>query len=103
MNHYLLVYDVAPDYIERRKAFRDAHLEKAWTSQSAGHLVLGGALEDPLDSAVLLFRAPSPDVVEEFARQDPYVLNGVVTRWRVRKWSTVVGEMATAPVRPATR
>lgn len=101
MNHYLLFYDVVPDYAERRSAFRDAHLEKAWASHAAGHLVLGGALSDPLDAALLLFRADSPDVVEDFARRDPYVVNGLVTKWRIRKWSTVAGETAAAPVRPA--
>ncbi|MCL4812659.1 MAG: YciI family protein [Vicinamibacteraceae bacterium] len=100
MHHYLLFYDIAPDYAERRTAFRDAHLEKAWESHAAGHLVLGGALADPLDGAVLLFRAESPELVEAFARQDPYVVNGLVTGWRVREWSTVVGDTAARPVRP---
>lgn len=103
MNHYLLFYDVVPDYAERRAALRDAHLEKAWAAHGAGHLVLGGALSDPLDGAVLLFRAESPDVVEAFAREDPYVVNGLVIEWRVRRWSTVVGEAAATPVRPAAR
>ena len=103
VNHYLLFYDVVPDFAERRSALRDAHLDKAWASHAAGHLVLGGALAEPLDGAVLLFRAESPEVVEAFARQDPYVVNGLVTGWRVRKWSTVAGETAAAPVRPAAR
>ena len=101
MNHYLLFYDVVPDYAERRSALRDAHLEKAWSSHAAGHLVLGGALADPLDGALLLFRAESPETVEAFARQDPYVVDGLVTAWRVRKWSTVAGETAATPIRPA--
>jgi uncharacterized protein YciI len=103
VNHYLLFYDVVSDYAERRSAFRDAHLEKAWASHAAGHLVLGGALTDPLDGAVLLFRAESPAIVEAFARQDPYVVNGLVTAWRVRRWSTVAGETASTPLRPAAR
>jgi uncharacterized protein len=28
-------------------------------------------------------------------------VNGLVTRWRVREWTTVVGEMASTPVRAA--
>ncbi len=100
MSHYLLFYDVVPDFAKRREALRGVHLEKAWASHAAGHLVLGGALAEPLDGAVLLFRADSPEVVEAFARQDPYVVNGLVTKWRVRRWSTVAGETAAAPVRP---
>lgn len=100
--HYLLFYDVAPDYLARRAEFRDAHLAKAWTSHERGELVLGGALADPIDGALLLFKADSPTVIEAFARTDPYVLNGLVTSWRVRPWTTVAGSSATTPVRPAS-
>lgn len=100
MKHFLLLYDVGDDYLTKRAAFRDAHLHKAWASQARNELVLGGALADPVDGAVLLFRAVSPGVVEDFAKADPYVVNGLVTRWRVREWSTVVGETASNPVVP---
>lgn len=99
MKHFLLFYEVSKDYLERRAEFRAAHLRKAWESHAAGHLVLGGALADPVDGAVVLFRAPSASVVEEFAKTDPYVLNGLVTSWRVREWLTVAGETAVNPVR----
>jgi uncharacterized protein YciI len=59
-----------------------------------GELVLGGALENPVDGAVLLFRGSSPEVAETFAKTDPYVLNGLVSSWRVREWATVVGGQA---------
>lgn len=98
---YLLFYDLADDYLERRAAFRDAHLALAWAAQARGEVVLGGALADPADGAVLHFRADSPAPAEAFARADPYVRNGLVTRWRVRAWTTVVGDAASQPVRPA--
>ena len=100
MKHFLLFYEVAPDYLARRAEFREAHLEKAWAAHARGELVLGGALADPVDGALLLFAGESRRVAEEFAREDPYVLNGLVTRWRVREWSTVAGDAAAAPVRP---
>lgn len=98
--HYLLIYDVAPDYLDRRGAHRDAHLQLAWAAHARGELLLGGALADPVDGAVLLFRGDSPRVAESFAEGDPYVRNGLVARWRVRPWTTVVGEGAATPVRP---
>ena len=100
MKHWLLLYDVAPDYLTRREAHRNAHLAYAWAAVERGELVLGGALADPADGAVLLFRAPSAEAAERFAASDPYVVNGVVTRWRVRPWTTVVGREAALPVRP---
>ena len=98
--HYLLLYDYVPDYLERRAALREQHLVVAWQAVERGELLLGGALTDPVDSGILLFRGDSPAVAEDFARADPYVKNGLVTRWRVRGWTTVVGEQATSPVRP---
>lgn len=100
MKHFLLFYDLAADYLERRAAFRDAHLALAWASHHRGELQLGGALTDPVDSSVLMFRAETIAVVEDFARTDPYVVNGIVVRWRAREWTTVVGDGAITPVRP---
>jgi len=98
--HYLLFYEVGEDYVARRAEFRDAHLEKAWAASALGELVLGGALANPVDGAVLLFKGDSPEVAERFARADPYVTSGAVKRWHVREWMTVAGEDAAKPVRP---
>ncbi len=100
MQHYLLFYDLAADYLARRSQYRTPHLELAWKAHDRGELVLGGALGDPVDGAILLFTGESPEAAERFARADPYVTEGLVTRWRVRPWSTVVGSSASAPVRP---
>ncbi|MCI0573492.1 MAG: YciI family protein [Myxococcaceae bacterium] len=97
--HYLLIYDVAPDYLERRQALRAEHLALAWKAHERGELLLGGALAEPIDGAVLLFQGDSPAAAEAFAAADPYVKHGLVTRWRVRPWTTVVGEGAAMPVR----
>ena|SRR5437868_9171484 len=99
--HYLLLYDVGPDYMARRAQFRDEHLRLAWAAAERNELVLGGALGDPLEGAALLFRSESPQVAQEFARHDPYVVNGLVQRWRVVPWLTVVGPDAATPVKPA--
>ena len=98
--HYLLFYEVGEDYVSRREEFRDAHLEKAWKASERGELLLGGALANPVDGAVLLFRGDSPDVAEKFARADPYVTSGLVKRWHVREWPTVAGEDSATPIRP---
>ncbi|MFL9891728.1 YciI-like protein [Paraburkholderia sp. RL17-381-BIF-C] len=97
--HYLLIYDLVSDYLERRAVYRDEHLKLAWAAAERGELLLGGALTEPTDTAVLLFQSDSPAVAEAFAQADPYVLSGLVTRWRVREWTTVVGEGAAKPVR----
>jgi hypothetical protein len=100
MRHFLLFYETGEDFLARRAGFRKGHLEYAWASVEKGDLLLGGALTGPADQAVLLFQGESPDVAEVFARNDPYVVNGLVKNWRVREWTTVVGEGAASVVRP---
>ncbi|HTV77643.1 MAG TPA: YciI-like protein [Steroidobacteraceae bacterium] len=97
--HFLLFYDFVPDYLQRRAAYRDDHLRQAWSAQERGELMLGGALADPADGAVLLFAGESDQAARAFAQSDPYVKAGLVTRWRVRPWTTVVGASAATPVR----
>ena len=101
--HYLLFYNVVPDYVTKREAYRPAHLGHAWNAVRRGELLLAGALANPIDGAVFLFSGASPSIAEAFARADPYVLNGLVTDWRVRMWTTVVGDAATQPVYPENR
>jgi uncharacterized protein YciI len=98
--HYLLMYDVVGDYVERRAPYRREHIALARAAVDRGDLVLGGALASPSDGVVLLFRGDSPAAAEAFARADPYVTNGVVTAWRVREWTTVVGREAEVPLPP---
>ena len=88
---FALLYDVVPDYPVRRQPFRAEHLALAEEARRAGQLVLGGAF-DPPDGALLLFRGDDASVAEAFVRRDPYVRNGLVTAWRVRAWTVVVGD-----------
>lgn len=99
MKHFLLIYTYAPDYLEKRAAHRPAHLALAHASATRDELQLGGAVpNDEPPFGLLLFKAETAQVAEDFARADPYVLNGVVTAWRVREWITVVGPGALTKV-----
>jgi uncharacterized protein len=99
--HYLLIYELADDYLARRAPLRAEHLTMAWAAHERGELLLGGVVDDPLDRALLLFQGDSPDAARRFAEQDPYVRNGLVKHWDVRRWVTVAGAQAATPVRPA--
>ena len=100
--HFLLLYDFLPDYLERRPLHRSEHLRLAWEAHRRGELVLAGALADPADSAVLLFTGENDRAARAFAESDPYVRAGLVKRWSIRPWATVVGGMAATPVLPGT-
>lgn len=98
--HYLLFYEVGDDYVARRAEFRNVHLKMGWEAADRGELVIAGALANPVDGAVLVFKGESSEVAEKFARADPYVLTGLVKRWYVREWTTVVGDLSANPKRP---
>ncbi|OGC92708.1 MAG: hypothetical protein A2W25_06940 [candidate division Zixibacteria bacterium RBG_16_53_22] len=89
--YYILFYKTVDNYVERRAPYREAHLKYANASRDRGELFLAGALSEPADSAVLVFQGDSPAVAEDFAKNDPYALNGLITEWKVRPWTVVIG------------
>jgi uncharacterized protein YciI len=100
MKHFLLLYDYVSDYLQRREAHRAAHVAHAKAALDRGELVLGGPCytdEGPV-IGVLMFKAADRRIVEDFARADPYVTEGVATRWQVREWTTVIGRDALSPI-----
>ena len=101
MNYYALFYDVVDDFISRRALYREEHLRLVQEANRRGELLLAGALSEPADRALLVFRAPDRSVAEDFACNDPYVVSGLVTRWEVRPWANVISFEAPAPVQPA--
>jgi uncharacterized protein len=91
--YFALFYDFVDNFLERRQPYRPEHLALVDAAHAKGTLQLAGALK-PGDAALLVFRTDDARDVEQFAARDPYVVNGLVTRWRVREWSVVVGEHA---------
>jgi uncharacterized protein YciI len=89
--YLVLTYDLVDDYLDRRGPFRDEHLGLARAAQARGELALAGAFTDPADEALLVWSTEDREVVEAFAEQDPYVVNGLVTGWSIRSWNVVVG------------
>ncbi len=89
--YYLLFYQTVENYVQRRAPHRDRHLAYATQALERGELVMAGALSDPADGAVLVFKGDSPAIAEDFARNDPYVKAGLITEWKVRGWTVVIG------------
>jgi uncharacterized protein YciI len=89
--YWLLLYDLADDYLDRRPPLRDEHLGLARAAHERGELAMAGALADPADRAVLVFKGDDASVAETFAANDPYVKNDLVKSWTVRNWTVVIG------------
>ena len=92
MKYYALFYYVVDDFVARRAEYREEHLRLVREAHRRGELLLAGALTDPIDRALLVFRAADRSVAEDFARNDSYVKRGLVTRWEVRPWAVVIGD-----------
>lgn len=91
MNYYILDYITSDNYLEERVKYRKEHLNHATEYFNEGYLILGGAI-DAANEAVLVFKADSDKIVEAFAQNDPYVKNGLIKSWSVKKWNVVIGE-----------
>jgi len=94
MPYFALFYELVDDFVARRAAFRSEHLRLAGEAYSRGDLLLGGALGEPADTALLVFNCANKSIVDEFAKRDPYVVNGLVKKRIVRPWTVVVGQNA---------
>lgn len=92
MGYYVLEYALVDDYLARRASLREAHLALAQDANRRGDLVLAGALAEPPDRAVLIWRTDDRSVIERFADGDPYVRHGLVTSWAIRPWTVVIGQ-----------
>ena len=91
MQYYALFYYVVDDFVSRREPYREEHIRLVRDAHRRGELLLAGAFSGPADRALLVFRASDSTVAEDFARNDPYVVNGLVARWEVRSWTVVIG------------
>jgi hypothetical protein len=91
MNYWLLIYDLVDDYLDRREPLRAEHLALAKAAHVHGDLVMAGALADPYDQAVFAWKVADTEVVNRFVAHDPYVREGLVKSWRIRKWNVVIG------------
>ncbi len=89
--YYLLTYHTVENYVERRAPLRPEHLDYSNAAVARGELVMGGALGDPPDRALLVFRGDSPSIAEEFAHNDPYVRAGLIRHWSIEPWTVVIG------------
>jgi uncharacterized protein YciI len=90
MRYFALFYDVIDGFVEKRLPFREDHLRLVREAHARGEIVIAGALGDPPEGALLVFRGPSGAVAEEFAGRDPYVRHGLVAGWKVKPWAVVV-------------
>lgn len=88
--HYLLFYEKVADHAAKELPLQADHRKHVLAAMENGDVILAGSLADPVDgSAMLVFKADSPELPTTFANADPYVIHGIVNRWHVRAWHTI--------------
>ena len=87
--YVLLHYTYVPEMLERRTPVRPLHLEHASRAKENGLLLFGGAVGDPPNAGVIVFRDALAEV-EEFARNDPYNAAGLITAWRAELYTVAL-------------
>ena len=93
MNYYILTYQTIPDYLTARERFRANHLASVQKYFENGKLLLGGTLEPPYQEAVLVFQTNTLEEVQAFVDADPYVQNGLVSSYTIKKWNVAIGNL----------
>ncbi|MDX6427977.1 MAG: uncharacterized protein QOE54_343 [Streptosporangiaceae bacterium] len=87
---YVLFYESADDVASKAPAHYADHSARAQEFHSRGVLLSIGVFADAQnEGAMAVFT--SREAAEEFAKEDPFVINGVVRDWRVCEWMEVLG------------
>lgn len=85
----LLTYDYVPDIVERRDPYRPGHLAAIEAAVADGRMAAAGAVGTPPAAGLLVFADVDDAVIRAYAEADPYVVNGLVTGWRIDPWTVV--------------
>ena len=89
--NYALIYKYVPDMATKRTPYREQHVAYAKENEKNG-LLLGGALQSPIDVGILLFDSDEKTVTE-YAKNDPYTKNGLVAEYSVREIMFAFGSL----------
>jgi len=90
--YYLLFYYTIENYIEKRQPFRQDHFDHIKEYKTSGDLYMGGAVEDGTE-VLIIFKTNTIDRIEEFVKNDPYVINGLIKSWVIKPWNMVTGNL----------
>jgi len=86
---YVLLYESADDVATKAPPHFPAHQERLKVFHERGDLEMVGTFEDPqAHGSMAIFK--TREAAEEFAADDPFVLNGVVARYEIRGWNEIL-------------
>jgi uncharacterized protein len=86
---YVLLYESADDVMAKAPEHFPAHSARIAEFHGRGDLLMVGTFGDPQAQGSMAIFA-SREAAEEFVRDDPFVLHGVVRRWEIRDWNEIL-------------
>ena len=86
---YAVFYETAADGLAKVPEVMPGHREHWRRFLADGTLKLIGPFNPPSHGALGIFT--TREAAEDFATHDPFVLHGVVARWRLEEWMEAVG------------
>ncbi|WP_075344695.1 YciI family protein [Tenacibaculum agarivorans] len=89
--YYILNYRASENFNEEKKLYQNEHIQLMKKAYEKGELILAGGLLNPSNGGMLIFNVLDQKIVEEFAKNDPYVKSGIIEKWDIRPWNIVIG------------
>ena len=85
---FVLFYESADDVAAKAPTHFATHRARGDEFHRRGDLLLLGAFANPqVEGSMAVFK--SREAAEAFAKDDPFVLNGVVRAWHIREWNEI--------------
>jgi uncharacterized protein YciI len=85
---YVMFYEMAADGLAKAKTHYPAHRARLDDFHRRGLLLMAGPWDNPAEGALGIF--VSREAAEEFIKEDPFVVNGAVSKWTIREWNEVL-------------
>ena len=92
---HVLFYESSSDVRAKSPQHFPAHRARWEEFRARGTLLMVGPFANPEEGAMAVFT--TGEAAQEFAEGDPFVLNGVVTKWHIRKWDEAIANDQSAP------
>ena len=84
---FVAFYDMAAGALPNVMTHFPAHRARLDEFHEKGLVIAAGPLGNPPEGAMAIF--PTREAAEEFIAGDPFVLNGLVSSWRIVEWGAV--------------
>jgi hypothetical protein len=84
----VVFYESGDDTLAKAPAHFPAHRARLDEFHARGTLLMVGLFGDPRkEGSMAIFT--TREAAEEFVKDDPFVVNGVISRWYLREWDDI--------------